>query len=178
LAQALGLQPQQILDAQHLHNGPQHFGFLVDSADTVLAVQPDPLALAVALKDAGVTGVGLAAVRHPPEGPGLISRSNREARAFASGSTQRRTGAADAGPELEIRFFAMHTALVEDPVTGSFNASMAQWLIADGYAPTHYVAAQGSCIGFEGRVHIEQDAQRQVWVGGDVVTCVRGEVLL
>jgi PhzF family phenazine biosynthesis protein len=176
LAQALGLQPQQILDAQHLHNGPQHFGFLVDSADTVFAVQPDALALAAALKDAGVTGVGLAAVRQAPTSPGLISRSNREARAFASNSAQGRTGSADTGPELEIRFFAIHTALVEDPVTGSFNASMAQWLIGEGYAPTHYVAAQGSCIGFEGRVHIAQDAQGQVWVGGDCVTCIEGQV--
>jgi len=56
------------------------------------------------------------------------------------------------------------SACTEDPVTGSFNASLAQWLIADGIAPARYVAAQGTCIGRAGRVFIEQDAQGQARV--------------
>jgi predicted PhzF superfamily epimerase YddE/YHI9 len=84
----------------------------------------------------------------------------------------------DEQPSVEIRFFAMHPALVEDPVTGSFNASMAQWLMAEGYAPARYLAAQGSCIGIAGRVFAERDDGGQVWIGGDTVTCIRGEVLL
>jgi PhzF family phenazine biosynthesis protein len=178
LARALGLQPQQIRDAQHHHNGPQHFGFLVDSVETVLAVQPDALALAAAMKEAAVTGVGLAALRTAPESPGLISRSNREARAFGSSGLRNPPVTDNTEPDLEIRFFAIHSAVVEDPVTGSFNASMAQWLMAEGYVPERYVAAQGTCIGCEGRVYAERDTSGQVWIGGDVVTCVRGEVQL
>ena len=60
----------------------------------------------------------------------------------------------------------------------SFNASLAQWLIATGHAPAQYVAAQGTCLGVLGRVHIRQDADGQVWVGGDAVTCINGSVLL
>ncbi len=52
------------------------------------------------------------------------------------------------------------------PVTGSLNASLAQWLIAEGLAPTRYLVAQGECLGRAGRVYIRQDAQGQVWVGG------------
>lgn len=178
LARALGLQPHQIRDAQHLNNGPQHFGFLVDSIETVLSVQPDASALAQALQDAGVTGVGLAALRVAPDSPALIARSNREARAFGSSALRNAPLTDDTQPDLEIRFFAIHAALVEDPVTGSFNASMAQWLIGEGYAPQRYIAAQGSCIGFEGRVVVECDAKGQVWVGGNTVTCIAGEVQL
>ncbi len=80
---------------------------------------------------------------------------------------------------MEVRFFFDHGKGVgEDPVTGSFNASLAQWLIATGHAPTHYTAAQGTCLGVQGRVHIRQDASGQVWVGGDAVTCINGSVLL
>jgi predicted PhzF superfamily epimerase YddE/YHI9 len=66
----------------------------------------------------------------------------------------------------------------EDPVTGSLNASLAQWLIADGHLPTAYLAGQGTCLGRAGRVHIERDAQAQVWVGGESVTCIDGKVAL
>lgn len=80
-------------------------------------------------------------------------------------------------PQVEVRFFFVTGPQVtEDPVTGSFNASMAQWLIAEGHAPTRYTAAQGQALGVQGRVHIAQDAKDQVWVGGDVVTCIEGQV--
>lgn len=78
------------------------------------------------------------------------------------------------GADLEVRFFASFLGVSEDPVTGSFNASLAQWLIADGHAPRQYVARQGTCIGRDGRVFINQDASGQVWVGGDTVSCIRG----
>ena len=63
----------------------------------------------------------------------------------------------------------------EDPVTGSLNASVAQWLIGAGLAPPHYVAAQGAALQRAGRVHIEQIGDT-VWVGGDVAICIEGEV--
>jgi PhzF family phenazine biosynthesis protein len=65
----------------------------------------------------------------------------------------------------------------EDPVTGSLNASLAQWLIGAGLAKSDYVAAQGACLKRDGRVYLKKDGE-DVWVGGDVVSVVRGEVTL
>jgi predicted PhzF superfamily epimerase YddE/YHI9 len=136
----------------------------------------------------GCSGVGVAAVESAAPASGLILRSNREARAFgAKASATSATSGEDTGsqanaievePSVEVRMFVSDLVVAEDPITGSFNASLAQWLIADGHAPRSYAAAQGTCIGREGRVYIEQDASGQVWVGGDSVTCVDGSVLL
>ncbi len=63
----------------------------------------------------------------------------------------------------------------EDPVTGSLNASLAQWLIESGLAPSSYVSAQGTVLQRAGRVHIEHSGDT-VWVGGDVAICIEGEV--
>ena len=79
-------------------------------------------------------------------------------------------------PGAEVRGFAPHLGVNEDPVTGSLNASLAQWLIADGHAPERYVATQGACLQRAGRVLIERDATGQVWVGGQAVTCIDGQV--
>jgi PhzF family phenazine biosynthesis protein len=65
----------------------------------------------------------------------------------------------------------------EDPVTGSLNASLAQWLMREGLAPAAYVAAQGAALQRAGRIHLRMD-QDQVWVGGDVVDVIRGELSL
>ncbi|RYF27720.1 MAG: PhzF family phenazine biosynthesis protein [Comamonadaceae bacterium] len=81
-------------------------------------------------------------------------------------------------PGVVVRAFAAPMGNAEDPVTGSLNASIAQWLIADGLAPQQYLVAQGECLGRAGRVHIAQDAQGQVWVGGHSVTCIEGTALL
>jgi PhzF family phenazine biosynthesis protein len=83
-----------------------------------------------------------------------------------------------AGPHLEVRGFVAPVGVNEDPVTGSLNASLAQWLIEDKHMPARYVAAQGACLGRAGRVHIERDAAGQVWVGGESVTCITGSVSL
>lgn len=63
----------------------------------------------------------------------------------------------------------------EDPVTGSLNASLAQWLIGAGLARPAYVAAQGAALGRAGRVHVRKDGD-EIWIGGDVVDVIRGEV--
>jgi PhzF family phenazine biosynthesis protein len=65
----------------------------------------------------------------------------------------------------------------EDPVTGSLNASVAQWLIGARLAPPSYVAAQGAALQRAGRVYIDS-ADGQIWVGGQVSECIRGEVML
>lgn len=78
---------------------------------------------------------------------------------------------------LEVRgFFPLNGAMVEDPVTGSLNASLGQWLLGTGRLTAPYVARQGTALGRAGRVHVSQDADGQVWVGGATVTCIVGTV--
>ena len=80
---------------------------------------------------------------------------------------------------FEVRaFFPKDGVLVEDPVTGSLNASLARWLLSTGRASSPYVASQGSALGREGRVHVSSDAEDTIWVGGGTVTCITGEVEL
>ena len=81
-------------------------------------------------------------------------------------------------PGVTVRAFAAPMGNPEDPVTGTLNASLAEWLIADGLAPRSYLVAQGECLGRAGRVHIRQDDDHQLWVGGRAVTCIEGTVLL
>jgi predicted PhzF superfamily epimerase YddE/YHI9 len=80
---------------------------------------------------------------------------------------------------FEVRaFFPKDGATVEDPVTGSLNASLAQWLLRTGRASTPYVASQGTALGRAGRVHVSSGPDGTIWVGGGTVTCVRGRVEL
>jgi PhzF family phenazine biosynthesis protein len=82
-------------------------------------------------------------------------------------------GAPDA---FEVRaFFPLNGATVEDPVTGSLNASLAEWLVRTGRATTPYTARQGTALGRAGRVHIDRDGST-FWVGGAVATCIGGRV--
>ena len=176
VAAALGLKPAHILAAQILDNGPQWLGLLLDSPHTVLQLQPDHNALTDLGQKVGVVGVESAL-----PAPTLIARGNREARAFGARNANAEPVDTHRDAEhttLEVRAFAAPLGIHEDPVTGSLNASLAQWLIADGYAPSTYIAAQGTCIGREGRVFIHQDSTGQVWVGGHSVTCIRGSVML
>lgn len=165
VVQALGLAPAQVRRAQWLDNGPRWLGLLLDGADTVLALEPDHAALAALGQKVGVAGV-----HGTPTAIPLIARSSREARAFRPDD--------DAAPRLEVRAFAAPIGVPEDPVTGSLNASLAQWLIDAGELPARYVAAQGAALGRAGRVHVQRDAQGQVWVGGDCVAVIGGEVRL
>ena len=172
VAAALGLKAPQIIAAQLLNNGPSWLGLLLDSPETVLQLSPDHLAL----KNLGQK-VGVASVTQTQAPTMLIVRSNREARAFGARSSDASALATDT-TEVEVRAFAAPEGIHEDPVTGSFNASLAQWLIADGLAPPRYIASQGACLGRDGRVHVTQTSDGQVWVGGDSVTCIDGHVRL
>ena len=164
---ALGLHADEVLAAQDLNNGPHWMGILIDSADSLLALEPDH----AALKRLN-TKVGVAAQRKVSAGS-LIRRANREARAFAPS-----TRMANDPTDLEVRAFAAPVGIAEDPVTGSLNASLAQWLMVDGHMPVQYSARQGTVLGRAGQVFLSQDAQGQVWVGGDVVGCIQGTVTL
>jgi PhzF family phenazine biosynthesis protein len=86
---------------------------------------------------------------------------------------------AGADTAFELRaFFPKDGATIEDPVTGSLNASVAQWLLRTGRATAPYVAAQGTALGRAGRVHISADDGGAVWVVGGTVTCISGTVEL
>ena len=146
---ALGLEPRQIIASQLLDNGPVWLGLLLDSPQTVLRLQPDHAKLKALGQKVGVAA-------SYPQAPASNPSS----------------------PLLEVRAFAAPIGIEEDPVTGSLNAGLAHWLMADGHMPSAYVAAQGSCIDRAGRVFIVRDASEQIWVGGESVTCITGQVRL
>ena len=78
---------------------------------------------------------------------------------------------------FEVRAFTPKDGMTEeDPVTGSLNASLADWLLRTGRAEAPYVASQGAARSRAGRVHITLDDDGQIWVGGGTVTCVIGEI--
>lgn len=81
----------------------------------------------------------------------------------------------EAAFEIRAVFSDAHGGLIEDPVTGSLNASIGQWLFASGRTTEGYVAAQGTRLGRAGRVTVMQDDHGQVWVGGRTVTLFEGQ---
>ena len=77
--------------------------------------------------------------------------------------------------DFEVRAFIPDMGVTEDPVTGSLNAGLGQWLIGAGLAAPSYVARQGTALRRDGRVHVQHDG-RDVWVGGDCESRVQGMV--
>jgi PhzF family phenazine biosynthesis protein len=141
IAAVLGIDRDEIVDAQWADNGPGWIAVLLESAEAVLALRPG---------DVGELDIGVA---------GPSPRGADEA--------------------FEVRaFFPKDGTTVEDPVTGSFNASLAQWLLSTNRARAPYVAQQGTALGRRGRVHVARDDDGTVWVGGGTVTCVAGSVEL
>ncbi len=173
VAAALGLKAHQILSAQLLDNGTAWLGLLLNDADAVLALTPDHRALKELGQKVGVAGIPVV-----PSDNSLIVRSNREARAFGGTAATAASAASDVVADLEVRAFAAPVGIEEDPVTGSLNAGLAEWLIADGHLPARYLASQGQTLGRDGRVSVERDADGTIWIGGDSVTCIDGTVTL
>ncbi len=82
------------------------------------------------------------------------------------------------GVDLEVRaFFPGNAGLTEDPVTGSLNASLAQWLIPSRRLPSRYTARQGTAMARSGRVHVEA-IDDDIWIGGSCITVINGTVSL
>lgn len=82
------------------------------------------------------------------------------------------------GPaDFELRAFVGPLGIAEDPVTGSLNAGVAQWLMGAGIAGSSYVASQGTALGRRGRVYINR-VDDDIWVGGHVAMCIEGSVSL
>lgn len=77
----------------------------------------------------------------------------------------------------EVRaFYSSNGITLEDPVTGSLNASLAQWLISSGRFNAPYLVSQGTAIECAGVVKVDVDDSQVVWIGGNVATCISGEV--
>jgi PhzF family phenazine biosynthesis protein len=152
IARGLGIARGAIVHHAWCDNGPNWRGLMLRTAQEVLALKPDSAILAGL--EVGVVG---------PRGKvGVV-------------------GARPTGDEcaFEVRaFFPGNNGIVEDPVTGSLNAALAQWLIGAGLAPERYVAAQGTMLARAGRVHVQRDQAGEIWIGGASVTCVEGSVLL
>ncbi|WP_370248139.1 PhzF family phenazine biosynthesis protein [Nocardioides sp.] len=139
---ALGLDPDAVVEASWIDNGPGWLGLLLADAATVLGLRPDFAAF-------GDLKLGVV-------GP---------------------YGAAGAGEaDVEVRAFCPQYGVPEDPVTGSLNAGLGQWL-AGRVLPADYVAAQGTVLGRAGRVHVSRQGD-QVWVAGDTWTTLRGVLRL
>lgn len=82
----------------------------------------------------------------------------------------------EAAYEVRALFSDQFGAIIEDPITGSLNASLAQWLTASGRFAAPYVARQGTAIGREGRVTVDQDASGRIWIGGQTLTISSGSI--
>lgn len=78
---------------------------------------------------------------------------------------------------FEIRSFVPSVGVLEDPVTGSLNAGVAQWFARTGKASGSYLVSQGSNIGYEGQVHIDI-AEDDVWIGGATRTVISGTIMV
>ena len=169
IARGLGVARSDIVHHAWCDNGPNWRGVMLRSAAQVLALKPD--ASILGQLDVGVVGPTAGKNASAPRGKvGVIGSIDSNDNSDAND--------ADENIAFEVRaFFPGNNGLIEDPVTGSLNAALAQWLIGAGLAPAQYVASQGTCLGRAGRVFIEQDGDT-IWVGGSSVTCVSGEVLL
>lgn len=152
----LGIGRSEIVDAQWADNGPGWLAVKLESAEAVLALTPD--FGAVDSYDIGVVG---------PSPVGVVGPAKVGAVAPSAGTDD---------VAIEVRaFFRSAGQAAEDPVTGSLNAALAQWLVGTGELTTPYVASQGTAMGRRGRVHVDQ-ADGDIWVGGDAVTCITGDV--
>lgn len=139
---------------------------------------------------AGVEEGQVVAAVHASNGPGwkLLHLRSAEDVLAAQPVPRARVGtdvallgpcASGGAAQWEVRaFFADPSGkLVEDPVTGSLNAAVAQYLFRAGLAQGSYVAAQGRKVGADGLVHCSQDADGNAWVAGRVETVSSGGAL-
>ena len=149
IARALRICEDEIVDAGWVDNGPGWVAVLLTDAEAVLALKPD----FAAFGDLEIGVVG------PYRKIGVVGSHG-----------------AGADAEIEVRAFVPTMGIGEDPVTGSLNAGIAQWLAGDRL-PASYVSSQGTVLGRRGRVHIETEGDT-IWVGGDALTTVTGEVAL
>ena len=135
--EVLGIERSDIVDAQWADNGPGWIAIMLGSASDVVTLSPN--FAAVESYDIGVVG---------PYPVGVVAETEE---------------VAPGAPAIEVRaFFRAGGVPTEDPVTGSLNAALAQWLLGNGTLEAPYVASQGQCLGRAGRVHISE-ADGHIW---------------
>jgi PhzF family phenazine biosynthesis protein len=151
-------------------------------------IRDEPVEEALQEEIAQLLGIDRAAIRDArwvDNGPGWVAVLLDSAEAVLAprpGFADMKVGVVGPYPPgsrhaIEVRgFFATGRTLAEDPVTGSLNASVAQWLLGTGRLTAPYVAHQGTVLGRDGEVHVDRDPDGTVWVGGATTTRVRGEL--
>jgi PhzF family phenazine biosynthesis protein len=168
-----------------IRRGPSQLFFAAPDLLRSGAVEPDIVARVA--KGLGLTPDAVIASNWVDNGPGWVAiqvrskdvvLSARPDYAVLDGLRVGIVGAWESkdGPDaqFEVRAF---TAGYEDPVTGSLNAGLAQWLIGAGIAPENYVASQGTALGRMGRVQVEKSGS-DIWIGGAVTSCITGTLSL
>ncbi|GAA1360747.1 PhzF family phenazine biosynthesis protein [Arthrobacter rhombi] len=175
----LGLSADDVLDHQWVANGPQWAVLVLRDADAVLALEPDFGALEGL--EIGVIGPhlvpGVDAVpysrrnEHRPQG----TRAELEPLRPADDAAAFESAVSGVPADFEVRAFCPGEGLPEDPVTGSLNAGIAQWMIPAGLAPSSYTVRQGTRLGRAGQVGLSEH-DGGIWVSGQVITCVEGTV--
>ncbi len=157
IAAMLQVPRGDIIAHQHADNGPGWVAVMLPSAAAVLALKP----------------------RFGPEREielGVVGAYPAADERGKLGVVGEHPTGGEAGFEVRA-FFPSASGIAEDPVTGSLNAALAQWLIGEGRAPATYVAAQGTALGRAGRVYVNC-ADGSVWIGGHVTAVIGGQVTL
>ncbi|MFB9072624.1 PhzF family phenazine biosynthesis protein [Citricoccus parietis] len=177
------------LRREHQDSPAHDAGRLAFAAPPLVRSGPvDPADVDRALTEAGLEPADLVDAAWVDNGPGwmglLLTDADAVLRAAPQAGSELKIGlagphrSAAAPADVEVRAFVPGLGIPEDPVTGSLNAGLAQWLIGAGRLPARYVAAQGTALQRAGRVHVEQDATdpETIWVGGECVTVLEGTV--
>ncbi len=132
-------------------NGPYWRAIKLNSAAEVLALKPN----AALLGDFKIGVVG----SHSKEKSDIMLAQNDE-------------------PLFEVRAFCCgNGSCIEDPVTGSLNAGLAQWFIGAGMASDQYIVSQGTAVGRARRVFIQKEGAN-IWIGGHCSEIIEGVVYL
>lgn len=147
ICKELSLNPKQIQASQMLDNGNRFFAFLLDSTQTLSQIEPH-----------------LARLLQSKINVGLIAPYMEK--------TDTNIQTAD----YEVRSFLHTYGLEEDPISGSLNAAIGQWLIESKLAPQRYIVSQGSAIGRDGKLSIWQDDEKNIWIGGQAIISTQGHL--
>jgi len=171
--EALGIGSDDLLDCAKLDNGPVWYAFWIKSHAGLMGLKPDHVKLST-LGKAGVAAPLASAqktradLRPAAIRPGQAADSSDHASALGP----------PAIPGIAVRAFAAALGVNEDPVTGSLNAALAQWLMGKASLPKHYQALQGQALGREGLIDLRLGSSEQLWVGGCSKLVIQGHMLV
>lgn len=175
----LGLAADDVLDHQWVANGPQWAVLVLRDAEAVLALEPDfPALEGLEIGVIGphlVPGVDAGSYARRNENRPKGTRAELEPLRPAGDAAAFETAVSGVPADFEVRAFCPGEGLPEDPVTGSLNAGIAQWMIPAGLAPSSYTVRQGTRLGRDGQVGLSEH-DGGIWVSGQVITCIEGTV--